>query len=97
MSKLIRYSKLEFTYTKDELMECECNFCGCIFSDERLTCPKCNSEDIVICSCHEGCICDVCEHEFDIWEDCYTHISPITPTLDVYMICKDCYSELKED
>lgn len=94
MSKLIEYSKLEFTYTEDELMECECNFCGWIFSDERLTCPKCNSEDIVNYSCHEGCICDICEHEFDMWEDYYSYV---TPEFDNIIICEDCYDKLEED
>ena len=93
MNKLIRYSKSDFTYTKDELMECKCNFCGYI-CDEMLTCPKCNSDDIINYSYNEGHICDICEHKFDIWEDCYTHISP---TFDINMICKDCYNEMEED
>ena len=93
MNKLIRYSKSDFEYTKDELLEYECNSCGYVFNDETLACPKCNSGDIISHSCHEGCICDICEHKFDIWEDCYTFIFP---TFDVCMICKDCYNELKE-
>lgn len=95
MNKLIRYSKSDFTYTEDEFMKCECRDCGWMTEDEQyLVCPECNGEDLITYSCHEGCICDICEHEFDIWEDCYTYISP---TFDINMICKDCYDEMEED
>lgn len=94
MNKLIRYSKSDFTYAEDEFMKCECRDCGWTTEEEQyLVCPECNGEDIISHSCHEGCICDICEHKFDIWEDCYTSIFP---TFDVCMICKDCYNELKE-
>lgn len=95
MNKLIRYSKSDFTYEEDEFLECECRDCGWTTEDEQyLVCPECNREDLITYSCHEGCIYDICEHEFDIWEDCYTYISP---TFDINMICKDCYNEMKED
>ena len=95
MNKLIRYSKSDFTYTEDEFMKCECRDCGWTTEEEEyLVCPECNGEDLVTYSCHEGCTCDICEHEFDIWEDCYTHISPISV---INMICQDCYDKLEED
>ena len=95
MNKLIRYSKSDFTYTEDELMECVCRDCGWTTEDEEcLVCPKCNGEDIISYSYNEGHICDICKHKFDIWEDCYTHISPISV---INMICQDCYDKLEED
>ena len=94
MNKLIRYSKSDFIYTEDEFMKCECRDCGWTTEEEQyFVCPECNGEDLITYSCHEGCTCDICEHEFDIWEDCYTYISS---TFDINMICKDCYDEMEE-
>lgn len=99
MGRIIEYPKSKFTYNEDELSECECRECGwSTEGEEYLVCPECNSEDIVIYSCHEGCICEGCDHEFDIWEDCYSYVtSNSINTIDIIMICQDCYDELEED
>lgn len=96
MSKIIEYPKSKFTYNEDKLSECECRECGWTTEEEQyLVCPECNGEDLVIYSCHEGCICAMCDNEFDIWEDCYLYITP--DLSEVTMICEDCYDKLEED
>lgn len=95
MSKLIEYPKSKFTYNEDELSECECRECGWSTEEEQyLTCPECNGEDLVIYTCIEGCVCRMCNNEFDMWEDYYSYV---TPDFDNIVICEDCYDKLEED
>lgn len=94
MGRIIEYPKSKFIYHEDEFMECECEKCGwCSEEDFHLTCPECKSEDIINYSCNEGCVCESCDHEFEIWEDCYT----LVIDCDITMICKDCYNKLEEE
>lgn len=75
---------------EDSLLLIECGNChfGMEHSDEYYDCcPVCGSGDLIIETCHEGRVCDMCRHIFDMWESIYQ----VAHNNDTIEICSTCF------
>ena len=92
--KKTHYCKQNFTWEEDEIVNAECEECGCIEEDETVCedgiCCECGG-NLMINTIHESCQCDFCGCLIDMWDGAYRGNES-----DDTLICKDCYEELPD-
>ena len=86
-----KYTKDDFIYEEDFVIDAECAKCGNIVYDEddidEGVCPDCGG-NLLNNTSHEDGECAICGGHIDMWEDVYRHCKTDT------MICCECYDKL---
>lgn len=88
-----KYTKDDFIYEEDFVIDAECANCGNIVCHEddidEGVCPDCGG-NLLNNTSHEDGKCVICGGHIDMWEDVYKHRETNE------MICCECYDKLPD-
>lgn len=90
------YTKSDFFFDEDMMLEAVCHNCGNIMDmpDENIDeCNECHSKNIHLETSHEGLHCINCSVTFEPFTDGYL----LDESNDNILICEDCYDNLPNE
>lgn len=78
--------------TEDEIIgsECQNENCGMYVDYETTDCPRCNAEDMIHDTSHEGLVCHSCKGYIEM----YDSVHFLKDSISNKCLCVNCYDSL---